>query len=51
MRDAINELVKLSAAVIGEEKQQTVNANDLWIAKTTRLTILSIADLQLKKII
>lgn len=48
----MNELVKLSAVVIGGEEQQTVNASDLWIAKTTtRLTILSIADLQLKKII
>lgn len=47
----MNELVKLSAAVIGEEKRQTVNANDLWAANTTRLTILSIANLPLKKII
>ena len=28
----MNELVKLSAAVIGGEEQQTVNARDLWTA-------------------
>lgn len=47
----MNELVKLSTVVIGGEEQQTVNASDLWAAKTTRLTILSIANLPLKKII